>query len=351
MLGQKVLALLKQGAIGKIVTAKPEDRRVLIEEAAGITKFKARKRESQRKLNTTESNLVRLQDIIGELKRQLDSLQRQAHRAERYRKLKREVEDIELWLTSKEYLGLKDKTQQAQADFEQAQNQQVESQTGLGTNESELAELRASSLEREKVIEDFRMELKQNQEKVREKENLIQELRFEIEQAKRSKEMAGSLIDENKIRETTLLNDFNQVVERFAQIERQEKELRADYQRQKQTFEDRKNRIQTCDDELSDKRRELLSLSGAAAQAEARRGGLEESLTQLNEDSQAAQKQLDEIQEQKESFEKRRKNLFESFEKERQTQMDILNNVDELQANKTQLVDELEYKQGEVEAF
>ena len=57
--GSKGFSIIEQGAIGKIITAKPEDRRMLIEEAAGITKFKVRKRESQRKLIATDQNLVR----------------------------------------------------------------------------------------------------------------------------------------------------------------------------------------------------------------------------------------------------------------------------------------------------
>jgi chromosome segregation protein len=90
--GSKGFSIIEQGQIGKIITAKPEDRRVLIEEAAGITKFKVRKRESQRKLESTEQNLVRLNDIIGELRRQLESLQRQAKRAERYKELKTQIQ-------------------------------------------------------------------------------------------------------------------------------------------------------------------------------------------------------------------------------------------------------------------
>ena len=66
--GAKGYSVIEQGQIGKIVNAKPEDRRLLIEEAAGIAKYKARKKESQRKLVSTDQNLVRLQDIIGELK-------------------------------------------------------------------------------------------------------------------------------------------------------------------------------------------------------------------------------------------------------------------------------------------
>ena len=70
--GAKGFSIIQQNAIGQMITAKPEDRRSLIEEAAGITKFKARKRESQRKLIATEQNLVRLHDIVGELKLSVD---------------------------------------------------------------------------------------------------------------------------------------------------------------------------------------------------------------------------------------------------------------------------------------
>src|SRR6185437_13992500 len=110
--GAKGFSIIEQGAIGKIITAKPEDRRTLIEEAAGITKFKVRKRESQRKLIATEQNLVRLQDILGEQKRQLDSLERQAQRADRYRTLKRELQEKEVLVSSKSYLAVHAETEQ-----------------------------------------------------------------------------------------------------------------------------------------------------------------------------------------------------------------------------------------------
>src|SRR5271165_5980039 len=105
--GSKGFSIVEQGQIGKIITAKPEDRRTLIEEAAGITKFKVRKRESQRKLESTEQNLIRLNDIIGELRRQLDSLQRQAKRAERYKEIKTRAQELDLWLSSKKFLDIK----------------------------------------------------------------------------------------------------------------------------------------------------------------------------------------------------------------------------------------------------
>ncbi len=95
-LNPKAYAVISQGNIGSLVDAHPEDRRVLLEEAAGIAKFKERKAAALRKLDATEQNLVRLNDLTVEIKRQLGSLQRQARRTERYHELKGQHEALEV---------------------------------------------------------------------------------------------------------------------------------------------------------------------------------------------------------------------------------------------------------------
>jgi len=81
----KVLTVIEQGHIQDIITSKPEDRRILIEEAAGILKFKHRRNEAIRKLEASSQNLERISDIVQELRRQAESLKRQAAKAERYK--------------------------------------------------------------------------------------------------------------------------------------------------------------------------------------------------------------------------------------------------------------------------
>jgi len=96
--GAKGYSVIEQGQIGKVVNAKPEERRLLIEEAAGIAKYKARKKESLRKMEATESNLSRLSDIIQEIEKSLVSLEKQAQKAKLYQKYKTELFDKEmLW--------------------------------------------------------------------------------------------------------------------------------------------------------------------------------------------------------------------------------------------------------------
>ncbi|MHB8834682.1 MAG: chromosome segregation protein SMC [Candidatus Methylomirabilia bacterium] len=95
-LNPKAYAVISQGNIGSLVDAHPEDRRVLLEEAAGIAKFKERKAAALRKLDATEQNLVRLNDLTAEIKRQLGSLQRQARRTERFHELQGQHDALEV---------------------------------------------------------------------------------------------------------------------------------------------------------------------------------------------------------------------------------------------------------------
>src|SRR5690242_7953507 len=85
--GRAAYSIMEQGKIDLILSSRPEDRRAIFEEAAGITKYKAQKKEALRKLEYTDANLIRLADIMKEVKRQIGSLQRQAGKARRYKAL------------------------------------------------------------------------------------------------------------------------------------------------------------------------------------------------------------------------------------------------------------------------
>ena len=104
--GTKAYAIIEQGRIGQIVSSRPQDRRAIIEEVAGITKFKAKKKAAEKKLDQTRQNLMRVSDIVTELDKRMGTLRRQAQKAERYRKYKSELKDIELWKAAHRWLEL-----------------------------------------------------------------------------------------------------------------------------------------------------------------------------------------------------------------------------------------------------
>ncbi|HEV3032232.1 MAG TPA: chromosome segregation protein SMC [Polyangia bacterium] len=103
--GSKAYAIIEQGRIGFIVSSRAEDRRGLIDEAAGITKYKSKKRAAERRMESTRQHLLRVSDIIGEIEGRLRSLRLQAQKAERYKRYKGELKDLDLWSSAQRYLG------------------------------------------------------------------------------------------------------------------------------------------------------------------------------------------------------------------------------------------------------
>ena len=98
-IGTTSYSVMAQGQIDQILSSKPEDRRAVFEEAAGITKFKADRKEALRKIEQTEQNLLREADVLREMKRQIGSLQRQVGKAERYKTLRDELRGLDIYVS------------------------------------------------------------------------------------------------------------------------------------------------------------------------------------------------------------------------------------------------------------
>lgn len=105
-LGPRSYAIIEQGMISRLIEAKPEELRIFIEEAAGISKYKERRRETENRMRRTKENLERLTDLRDELERQLSHLQRQAQAAERYTELKKEERRLKAELAALQWQGL-----------------------------------------------------------------------------------------------------------------------------------------------------------------------------------------------------------------------------------------------------
>src|SRR3990167_8556183 len=106
-IGTDNYAIIEQGKMDLVLSSKPEDRRYIFEEASGITKYKSKKKEALRKLEQTEQNLLRINDIIQEVKRQISSIERQARKAERYKEDFDKLKEIEVNLSYLEFRDLR----------------------------------------------------------------------------------------------------------------------------------------------------------------------------------------------------------------------------------------------------
>jgi chromosome segregation protein len=104
--GTKAYSIVEQGRIGQIVSARPEDRRMFLEEAAGVTKYKQRRKQAERKMELTRQNLLRINDIVSEIDRSRSSLKRQVAKAERFIEYRKELDDLVLHDASHRLLEL-----------------------------------------------------------------------------------------------------------------------------------------------------------------------------------------------------------------------------------------------------
>ncbi|HSO73788.1 MAG TPA: AAA family ATPase [Blastocatellia bacterium] len=136
-LGGAHYAIIEQGRIGQILSSKPLDRRGLIEEAAGITKFKSRKRAAELKLESAKQNLTRLNDIISEIERQMNSLKRQAQKARRHRRLREEMRSLMKVVFTSDHYRLSAAIERVGRDLEEAGRTQQGLDLQLAERETE----------------------------------------------------------------------------------------------------------------------------------------------------------------------------------------------------------------------
>jgi len=179
--GTRAYSIIEQGRIGLIVSAKPEDRRSIIEEAAGVTKYKARRKQAERKLEATEQNLLRLGDVVAEVRARLSSLERSAKKAEKFRELRGELRELELLAACRQHLAL-GQTEAAQAhELSEASEAESVAHAHVAKLEAGLSAERLQLLEDEKGVQ----ELAEHSHKIDKQLRLSEQ---EMEFAKRERE-------------------------------------------------------------------------------------------------------------------------------------------------------------------
>jgi chromosome segregation protein len=141
----KVLTVIEQNHIQDIITTKPEQRRILIEEAAGILKFKTRRNEALRKLDASQQNLDRITDIVQELHRQVESLKRQAAKAERYKKFQGEIKDLSLKLFSKKINQYESELKTIDSEWSKQTETKVHQTAKIATLENQIEQLKITN--------------------------------------------------------------------------------------------------------------------------------------------------------------------------------------------------------------
>ncbi len=280
-IGRSAYSIMEQGKIDMLLSSKPEDRRTVFEEAAGITKFKVQKREALRKLDYTESNLVRVSDIIAELSRQRDSLQRQANKARRYRELLDDLTTLDTHFAHRQYRELEAEQAELKNSIQALGRDEEACRT---TIENRSGDLSARREELERLEAEFH-ELSQQQMTLRSR---IQNSQGRLGFNKERTEELHRYVDQNEVAIQETVNKLAEQENALAQAEEnltllvtkldtQRSEL-AQAEESDRTVRQRRGEIQQRLQQAQSKRQQLTS----------QLAGLEASLT-----SKAAQKEAD----------------------------------------------------------
>jgi chromosome segregation protein len=191
--GVKGYAVIEQGKIGQILSSKPTDRRQLIEEAAGVTKFKSRRRQAELKLEAAQQNLTRVDDLIFELDRQRTALKRQAAKARRYRRLREELRRWEKLLFAQRFDRLGEAIRLAREALAAAREREGAASARLAEVESDLERVRIELAEADARANALRAEAHQRE---LENERRQQQIAFDTQQARGLAETVAEIVAE-----------------------------------------------------------------------------------------------------------------------------------------------------------
>jgi len=173
-IGRTAYSIMEQGKIDLLLSSRPEDRRTVFEEAAGITKFKSQKKEALRKLDYTEANLLRVTDIIEEVKRQINSLNRQASKARRYQELLVDVKTLDTHFSHRKFEEFDAERSELNTSIQSLSGEITESQNSISEKEQAIINARNSLSSLEGDISKRREQIIDNQNKINSSKSRIE---------------------------------------------------------------------------------------------------------------------------------------------------------------------------------
>jgi len=210
-IGARTYSIIEQNSVASLVEAKPEERRQFIEEAAGISKYKTRKESALRKLEATKQNIVRLNDILREVKSQLNAVSRQAKRAEQYKNLKAAIREDEIAAARCAYVELCEKHQSLVLERQAWERQENELTASLASCETFLAAARLEVLTQEADRSQCQEKIYQLRTTVQVKEQGVEFSKGRISDLKARKERLGEEARQLKARHEELLREREKI--------------------------------------------------------------------------------------------------------------------------------------------
>jgi len=240
-IGADSYSLIEQGRIDLVLSSKPEERRYIFEDAAGIIKYKSRKNSAIRKMDRTEANLLRLQDTIIEVRRRINSLRRQANAAQRYRKFQEQLRSLDLRLALLKYRELDAEHGELAVQVKELNDRLQEANAVFASRESEVEKTRFTLLETEKALSHSQDQSRDFKSQIEKRESQIALLRERV-----------SSIDEREKRDVAEIDGLKR------SLEAMERDREIMFEKERKALE----QATQAQQELNRKETQLIQLNG-----------------------------------------------------------------------------------------
>lgn len=316
-LGPGAYSVMEQGMVDEIISERTDNRRRILEEAAGITKYKARRRSTWNKLESTQVDLTRLEDLIGEVKRQVDYLGRQVGRARRYQTLRQEWEQLELLFGRHCFFEIQEQLKPLRQEFDELSKRSVSGRTELTTQETELEKRRLAVSTLEKDLQAVGLELNRCVQQLHERERDLvavrerrgarkQFIERSTEERDRQQEQLAASLQQREQTLRALADAESRLNSDAGKLQSEEEKMagaEAAWQRGQRALEAANGRLRTALGDREEYGRTVERLQAEAAGLErtreqfaSERSGLGAALDGLIRDAAAAQQELAELE-------------------------------------------------------
>jgi chromosome segregation protein len=296
--GKDGYSIIGQGRIDEILSTRPEDRRHIFEEAAGIVKYKTRKEEAERKLDKTEANLVRIKDLIHELSSQSESLEDQSTKATSFIKLSNRLKELEVNLFIREIERLNLQSKEISKERETLENEiktmidekiNIEEKYNFLKSTTEEMDSKIEKIQKEKYQIINQLEKNKNDiTLLEEKEKYYQKDLERLEDERKTLDINLNNLEKVKAdliieKDNTLIN-FNSLVESYKDKDIELNKIITDLGGKEKTIEGEKNNIINIYNLISDKKSELNSINSFYENMEKRISQLTKEIDLINKD-------------------------------------------------------------------
>ncbi|MBW1742809.1 MAG: chromosome segregation protein SMC [Deltaproteobacteria bacterium] len=330
--GSRTYAVVEQGRISTLIDAGPEERRLFVEEAAGTTRYRSRKDEALRKIERTQHNLLRISDVIVEIKRQMNGLKRQARKAERFKAYQEQIQRLEIGLASHHYqtvcaeiresdtlleaLKDKDHSHGAQLAKLDAAIEQIKQERAV--KHREISEHKGASYQLQRTIDKIEQDLEYGTKDLERLAIEAEQLRAEINEVEQKDREVNLECQHIEERTSVLQQDIERTEETVKQEEPAEQALKDGLAELNQTLETQKaelmdlstrkaayqNTLQNTSQNKETLARRLENIRKEKGQTQAERSRIEKGLTKVNAALDTLKEEISEISQGLESSEK-----------------------------------------------